>query len=123
MQGKPRKTEKIMEFDELKEKYTRLREVALKNQRDEYRERADWNILFGKCRDLEVENEALKRENKALKEEHERQKETLKKEYEKLKDELRHNEELIKKEVYNDFNFIIKEKEEKFNSEFPPIEE
>ena len=104
MQGKPRKTEKIMEFDELKEKYTRLREVALKNQRDEYRERADWNILFGKCRDLEVENEALKRENKALKEEHERQKETLKKEYEKLKDELRHNEELIKKEVYNDFH-------------------
>ena len=94
-----------MEFDELKEKYTRLREFALENQRAEYRERADWNILFGKCRDLEVENEALKRENKVL------------------KDELRHNEELIKKEVYNDFNFIIKEKEEKFNSEFPPIDE
>lgn len=111
-----------MEFDELKEKYTRLREFALENQRAEYRERADWNILFGKCRDLEVENEALKRENKALKEEHERQKETLKKEYEVLKDELRHNEELIKKEVYNDFNFIIKEKEEKFEIDFPPIE-
>lgn len=94
-----------MEFDELKEKYTRLREFALENQRAEYRERVDWNILFGKCRNLEVENEALKRENKAL------------------KDELRHNEELIKKEVYNDFNFIIKEKEEKFNSEFPPIAE
>ena len=112
-----------MEFDELKEKYTRLREVALENQRAEYRERADWNILFGKCRDLEVANEALQREIEALKEEYERQKENSKKEYEKLKDELRHNEELIKKEVYNDFNFIIKEKEEKFNSEFPPIAE
>ena len=123
MHGKPRKTEKIMEFDELKEKYTRLREVALKNQRDEYRERADWNILFGKCRNLEVENEALKGEIKALNEEHERQKETLKKKYEDLKDELRYNEDLIKKNLYNDFNFIIKEKEEKFNSEFPPIEE
>ena len=112
-----------MEFDELKEKYTRLREFALENQRAEYRERADWNILFGKCRDLEVANEALQREIEALKEEYERQKENSKKEYEKLKDELRHNEELIKKEVYNDFNFIIKEKEEKFNSEFPPIAE
>ena len=112
-----------MEFDELKEKYTRLREFALENQRAEYRERADWNILFGKSRDLEVANEALKREIKALKEEHERQKEALKKEYEVLKNELRHNEELIKKEVYNDFNLIIKEKEEKFEKEFPPIEE
>lgn len=112
-----------MEFDELKTKYTELRKRFLEVQRDEYRERADWNILFTKSRDLEVANEALKREIKALKEEHERQKETLKKEYEKLKDELRHNEELIKKEVYNDFNLIIREKEEKFENEFPPIEE
>ena len=126
-----------MEFDELKEKYTELRKRFLEVQRDEYRERADWNILFGKSRNLEVENEALKREIKALKEEHERQKDTLikalkeeherqkdtlKKEYEVLKDELRHNEELIKKEVYNDFNCIIKEKEEKFEIDFPPIE-
>lgn len=111
-----------MEFEELKTKYTRLREFALETLRYEYRERADWNILFGKCRDLEVANEALKREIKALKEEHERQKDTLKKEYEVLKDELRHNEELIKKEVYNDFNCIIKKKEEKFEIDFPPIE-
>ena len=111
-----------MEFDELKAKYTELRDFALETLRYEYRERADWNILFGKCRDLEVANGALKREIEALKEEHERQKDTLKKEYEVLKGELRHNEELIKKEVYNDFNCIIKEKEEKFENEFPPIE-
>ena len=112
-----------MEFDELKAKYTELRKRFLEVQRDEYRERADWNILFGKCRDLEVANETLKRENKALKEEHEKQEEILRNEYEVLKGELKHNEELIKKAVYNDFNCIIKEKEEKFNSEFPPIEE
>lgn len=108
-----------MEFDELKTKYTELRKRFLEVQRDEYRERADWNILFGKSRDLEVANEALKREIKALKEEYERQKEA----YEVLENELRHNEELIKKEVYNDFNLIIREKEEKFEKEFPPIEE
>lgn len=112
-----------MEFDELKAKYTRLREFALEVQRDKYRELIDWTILLGKCRNLGFENDTLKKKIKALKEEHEKQKENSKKEYEKLKDELRHNEELIKKEVYNDFNFIIKEKEEKFNSEFPPIAE
>ena len=112
-----------MEFDELKAKYTRLREFALEVQRDTYRELIDWTILLGKCRNLGFENDTLKKKIKALKEEHEKQKENSKKEYEKLKDELRHNEELIKKEVYNDFNFIIKEKEEKFNSEFPPIAE
>ena len=112
-----------MEFDELKKKYNELRKFTLEVQRHEYRERADWNILFGKCRNLEVENEALKRENKALKEEHARQKESLKKEYEELKAELQYNDELIKKGVYNDFNHIIKEKEEKFEKEFPPIAE
>lgn len=94
-----------MEFDELKKKYNELRKFTLEVQRHEYRERADWNILFGKCRNLEVENEALKRENKAL------------------KAELQYNDELIKKGVYNDFNHIIKEKEEKFEKEFPPIAE
>ena len=111
-----------MEFDELKAKYIELRKFALETLRYEYRERADWNILFGVCRDLDKANEALKREIKALKEEHESQKDTLEKEYEVLKDELRHKEELIKKEVYNDFNCIIKEKEEKFENEFPPID-
>lgn len=100
-----------MEFDELKAKYTELREFALETLRYEYRERADWNILFGVCRDLDKANEALKRENKVLREENE-----------ELKGELKHNEELIKREVYNDFNCIIKEKEEKFEIDFPPIE-
>lgn len=112
-----------MEFEELKARYTELRKFALETLRYEYRERADWNILFGVCRDLDKANEALKRENKALKEEHEKREEIFRKEYEILKSELKHNEELIKKEVYNDFNCIIKEKEEKFNTEFPPIEE
>lgn len=112
-----------MEFDELKEKYTQLREFALESQRTEYRERADWNILIGKCRDLERENEALTKKIEALKEEHKKQKETLKREYEKLKDELRYNDELIRKGVYNDFNRVIREKEEKFENKFPPIEE
>ena len=112
-----------MEFDELKEKYTQLRDFTLEVQRREYRERADWNILFGKCRNLEIENEALNKEIKSLKEEHARQKETLKKRYEELKAELRYNDELIKKGLYNDFNHVIKEKEEKFEKEFPPIEE
>ena len=112
-----------MEFDELKAKYTELRKRFIELQRDEYRERADWNILFGVCRDLDKANEALKRENKALREEHEEQEEILKKEYEELKGELKHKEALIKKAVYNDFNCIIKEKEEKFEIDFPPIEE
>ena len=100
-----------MEFEELKTKYTQLRERFLEVQRDEYRERADWNILYANCSHLEVEKDALKRQNEALQ-----------KENENLRKEILHNEELIKNAVYNDFNCIIKEKEEKFEIEFPPIE-
>jgi len=100
-----------MEFDKLKEKYTELRKRFLETQKDEYRERADWNILYGVCRDLEAEKEALKRQNEALL-----------KDKEEIRKRLLHYEKLIKTEVYNDFNFILKEKEEKFNTEFSPIE-
>ena len=112
-----------MKFDELKEKYTRLREFALEVQRDKYRELIDWTILLGKCRNLGFENDTLKKKIKALKEEHEKQKEILKKENKELEAELQYNDELLKKGMYNDFDQLIKEKEEKFNSEFPPIEE
>lgn len=122
MQAKPVNTEKIMEFEELKSKYTELREFVLEVQRNAYKNRADWNILLGVCRDLDKANKALRRENEALKNERKEQEEMFRKEYEELKGLLKYNEKLIKKEVYNDFNFIIKEKEAKFNSEFPPID-
>lgn len=112
-----------MEFDELKEKYTRLREFALEVQRDKYRELIDWTILLGKCRNLGIENDTLKKKIKALKEEHEKQKKILKEEYEELEAELQYNDGLLKKGMYNDFDQLIREKEEKFEKEFPPIEE
>lgn len=111
LQAKQENTEKLMEFDDLKAKYTELRNRFIKLQRDEYRERADWNILFTNLRHLEAEKEALNFKNKALQEENEA-----------LRKELLHQEELTTKNLYNDFNCIIKEKEEKFEKDFPPIE-
>lgn len=80
MQGKPRKTEKIMEFDELKTKYTELRKRYLTLQADENIERRELNVSLENCRRLEQENEALRRRIDVL-------------------------------------------QKEKFNREFPPIEE
>lgn len=37
-----------MTTNELKEKYTELRKRCLELQKNEYRRRVDWNILFGK---------------------------------------------------------------------------
>lgn len=65
-------------YTELKTKYTELRERYLELQRYEFQERANWNVLFGTCQDLNIVNEVLK--------------------------------------------LSLKEKEEKFESEFPPIE-
>lgn len=36
-----------MTIDELKDKYTELRKRCLELQKNEYRRRVDWNILFG----------------------------------------------------------------------------
>lgn len=48
-----------MEFDELKERYTELRNRCLGLHRNEFRRRADWNILFGNSKDLEMANQVL----------------------------------------------------------------
>lgn len=100
-----------MEFDELRAKYIELRKRFLEVQRDEYRERADWNILYGNGRHFQIEKDALKRQNEALQ-----------KENEALRKEILFTEELNKNNVYNEFQFIIKEKEKQFEKEFPPIE-
>ena len=107
-----------MEFEELKTKYTQLREFALETLRYEYRERADWNILYANCNHLEVEKDALKRKNEALQKENE----ALQKENEALRKEILLTEKLNKNNVYNEFQLIIKEKEKQFENEFPPIE-
>ena len=86
-----------MEFDELKEKYTELREYTYTLLEAYKRERVSWSCLFTQLQHTLAENELLHKEIKAYKQH-------------------------VDEPVNPNLKLTFRKETEKFESEFPSIE-